>query len=541
MSASITGKSATEAAAASADADDALNTTPDEQDAASRSYVQILVSSVLIGGSSIVNVAISIVRTKLLAVMLGPAGFGLLASFTVIAEMARSWAALGISSSGVRQIAASNGTGDLQKIALTVVVMRRTALVLGVLGAVGLAFASRPVSQLTFGSEVQASAVALLGLVVFFRMMSDAQAALLQGMRRIGDIARGGIIGTLVGSALMIGAVYWRGDQGLALALVLGAAGSTVILWAYSRRVQVAPLNASARHIRLETANLLRLGLAFLVSGLLMTGATYAVRVIVIKEQGLEAAGIYQAAWTLGGLYVGFILSAMGADFYPRLVGAAESNRDTNRLVNEQTRVSILLAAPGVIATLVFAPVCVSAFYTSDFAPAAEVLRWICMGMALRIISWPMGYIIVSRNHQLMFILTELAWVVVNVGSTFVLVKAWGIVGVGVAFFLSYVFHVAIIYPIARRISGLRWDPDNVRSSILLVGSMCGVTVGYAVLPNYVANSIGAFTALGACAYSIRNIATLVPPDRVPKRLRRLIYWHRRDRAPSGAPGVKLP
>ena len=71
-----------------------------------------------------------------------------------------------------------------------------------------------------------------------------------------------------------------------------------------------------------EFASLLKLGLAFLASGLLLMGAAYVVRAIVLHDLGLEAAGIYQAAWTLGGLYIGFILQALGADFYPRLVGA---------------------------------------------------------------------------------------------------------------------------------------------------------------------------------------------------------------------------
>ena len=51
-------------------------------------------------------------------------------------------------------------------------------------------------------------------------------------------------------------------------------------------------------------------------------GAAYTIRLIVLRNAGLEAAGLYQAAWVLGGLYVAFILQAMGADFYPRLTEA---------------------------------------------------------------------------------------------------------------------------------------------------------------------------------------------------------------------------
>lgn len=486
-------------------------------------YAQILMSSAVIGGSSILSIGISIVRTKLLAIMLGPAGFGLLGAYTVISDMARSWAEFGINSSGVRQIAESVGSGDMRRIALTVVVLRRTAVVLGLLGAIALMLLSNRVARVTFGDESHADAVALLGLVVFFRMVADGQGALLQGMRRIGDMARGNIIGATLSSVVMVVLVWTFGERALALSLVLGAAVSVLILWWYSRKVKVERVDTTPAAIRHEAGNLLRLGLAFMASGLLMMGATYAVRLILIRFDGLPAAGIYQSAWGLGGLYVGFILQAMGTDFYPRLVGAIGSDAETNRMVNEQARVSLLLAGPGVIATLVFAPIAISLFYTAEFAPAADVLRWICMGMALRVISWPMGYIIVSRNHQMAFIATELAWTIVNVGATLALVKLWGIQGAGVAFFLSYVFHVAIIYPIVRRLSGFRWERDNFLSGSLFVSGATAVTMGFVLLPVLVANIFGIVVTLASCIYSLRALATLVPPEHLPRRVRALV------------------
>ncbi len=102
-------------------------------------------------------------------------------------------------------------------------------------------------------------------------------------------------------------------------------------------------------------------------SGLLMMGAAYVIRIVVRRDAGLEAAGFYQAAWMLGGLYVGFILQAMGTDFYPRLVRVCSDHAQSTRVVNEQAHVSILLAAPGVLATLTFAPLVLTAFYSAEF------------------------------------------------------------------------------------------------------------------------------------------------------------------------------
>jgi len=147
-----------------------------EADAAEKhTYGQILKSSALIGGSSMVNIAIGIIRTKAMAVFLGPAGFGLMGLYGSIVDLAQSIAGMGINSSGVRQIAEAAGSGETERIARTVVVLRRTSVVLGILGAVLLIVFSRQVSTLTFGSDQHAVAVALLSLAVFFRLVSAGQ------------------------------------------------------------------------------------------------------------------------------------------------------------------------------------------------------------------------------------------------------------------------------------------------------------------------------------------------------------------------------
>src|SRR5215468_3830985 len=98
-------------------------------------YGQILKSSALIGGSSVLTIAIGIVRTKAMAVMLGPAGFGLMGLYGSIIDLALSVISMGVGSSGVRQIAHAAGSGETEKIGRTVVVLRRISIVLGIVGA----------------------------------------------------------------------------------------------------------------------------------------------------------------------------------------------------------------------------------------------------------------------------------------------------------------------------------------------------------------------------------------------------------------------
>lgn len=490
-------------------------------------YGEILKSSALIGGSSVLNIGIGIVRTKAIAVLLGPAGFGLMGLYGSIADLAVSIAGMGVNGSGVRQIADSAGSGDAKRIARTVTVLRRTAVLLGILGAGLLVVFCRQLSALTFGTDQHAGAVALLSLAVLFRLVAAGQGALVQGMRRIADLAKMGVLGALFGTMISIPVVYFLGEEGVVPSLVCVAAMSIVTSWWYSRKVQIQSPVMTVSEVRHETVSLLKLGFAFMASGFLVMGAAYAVRIIVVRNVGLDAAGLYSSAWTLGGLYVGFVLEAMGADFYPRLVGVADDNPQCNRLVNEQAQVSLLLAGPGIIATLTFAPLIIAVFYSTEFVEAVEILRWICLGMALRVITWPMGFVIVAKNRQLIFFGAELAYTVVNVGLAWLCVRRFGLNGAGIAFFGSYVFHAFLIYPIVRVLIDFRWSAANRKTGLLFLSSIAVVFCGVCLLPPPWAAVLGAVVTALIGLYSLRRLLTLLSADRIPSRIRRLLVWLR--------------
>jgi antigen flippase len=499
--------------------------------AAKPSYGQILKSSALIGGASMVNVGIGIVRTKAMALLLGPSGVGLLGLYGAVADLAQSIAGMGIISSGVRQIAEASGSGEAERIARTAVVLRRTSILLGIVGAVLLAALAARVSVLTFGSDRHADAIALLSVAVFCRVISDGQSALLQGLRRIADLARMGMLGALFGTLISVSLVYWLGERGIVPSLVGIAAMTILTSWWYSRKVPIRTPALTALHMRRETAALLKLGFAFMASGLMMMGAAYAIRIMVLRGVGVEAAGLYQSAWTLGGMYVGLVLQAMSADFYPRLTAVAGDDAACNRLVNEQAHVSLLLGGPGVLATLALAPLVISLFYTARFHAAEEVLRWLCLGMTLRIVSWPMGFIILAKGEQGFFFWSELAWTAVYLGLALIGVEAFGLNGAGIAFFASYAFHCLMVYWIVRRLSGFRWSAANRRTGLVYLPLIGVVFCGFYALPPWPASAVGvAAIALGG-VYSLQVLLDLVSSERIPRRVRQ---WLGRLR-PAGA------
>jgi len=491
------------------------------------SYSQILKSSVLIGGSSVINIGVGVVRAKSMALLLGPAGVGLVGLYNSILNLTHSIAGMGINQSGVRQIAEAAGSGDTHRMARTAAVLRHTSMVLGIFGAVLLVAFRHRVAAWTFGSEQNAWPVAVLAIAVFVSSISDGQGALLQGMRRIADMAHINVISAVTGSVLTIVMVFFFADKGIVPSLVGAAVVTLLISWWYRRRIDVPHTPISIADVRAETSALLALGAAFMASNALTTGAAYAIRIIVRERLGLTSAGLYQSAWVLGGLYVAFILQAMGSDFYPRLTAVANDHTECNRLVNEQAHISLLLAGPGVVGTLTFAPVVIALFYHTTFTGAVQPLRWVCLGMALRVIAWPMGYIIVAKGARGLLVWTEVAATVVHVGLAYILIKPFGLAGATMAFFGLYIWHGLLVYAIVHRQTGFSWSTSNRRTAMVLLPLIGVIFVAFLALPTWAATVLGVLGTVLASAYSLRMLCHLVPIDGMPRIVREILEWSR--------------
>jgi antigen flippase len=485
-------------------------------------YGQILKSSALIGGSSLINIGLNSLRTMAMMVLLKPAGFGVLGMYQAINDLTRSVAGMGLNSSGVRQIAESVGTGDSHRIARTVRTLRHLAMLLGALGGLLLLGLCRPISHRSFLDYEHTGGVALLSLAVFFAAVAAGQMALVQGMRRIGDLAIINVLGSLSGVLLSIPIVYFWRERGVVPSLVCVAATSTLTSWWFSRKIKVEPVKMTMAQIAREASGLLNLGFIFMLVGLMPMGMAYLVRVIVLSRMGLEAAGHYNAAWTFGGLYVGFILQAMAADFYPRLTAAAQDNVECNRLVNEQAEVSLLLAGPGVIGTLAFVPIAVGLCFPK-YGPAIEILRWICLGMMLRVASWPMSFILLAKGVRKAYFWTEFTTCVVQVALVWGCVRIFGLRGTGIAFFAGYLFYWFMIYAVVRSISGFEWSKPNRQIGVLYAGLIAVTFVAWYFVPAWLLALSGAPVAAFCCFYSLKTLCKLVPFDRLPRFAQRAV------------------
>lgn len=409
------------------------------------------------GGAAGINLLFGIMRVKFAAVLIGTAGVGLLASFSSIQGLIGTLAGLGIQSSAVREVAAAVSKGDQQVIGRVVLTLRRICWLTGLLGLAAMMLLSPLISQFTFGNDDYRLDVTALGVIILFSNLSGGQLALLQGMRRIGDMARANVIGAALATATAIGFYTWLGVRGIVPALIVTAAINLALSWHFARRVPVPPMQLGWRQTFDEAGGMVKLGLVFMWNGLLGNAVTFVTIMLITQQEGVQAVGLYSAAYTLSGMFVNFVLGAMGADYYPRLTGIAPDKAAMNRMVNEQTEIGLLLAVPGLVATMVLTPWILQIFYTQEFLGAIELLQWLTLGCMGRVISWPMSYILLAMGSTKWFLLIEISFQFFEVALVAIFLHYFGLQGVAFGFFLKYVVYIFTIYLVSFHLIGFSW------------------------------------------------------------------------------------
>jgi PST family polysaccharide transporter len=463
----------------------------------------------VVGGAQVIYILVGIVRTKGLALLLGPPGMGLVGLYTTATGLIGTITGMGIGSSGVRLVAEAAGVSDEGKIARTITALRRASLASGVLGMLILLVLCVPLSRLTFGDSQHTWGMAVMSLTLLFVGISEGQMALLQGLRQIKELASSRVLGAVFGTVAGITLIYLLHEDGVAPYLVAVSAFGILTSWWYARRVRMKSVCMSVRETLRESRALLGMGMAFMVSALLIAGVAYGSRVLILHELGKEAVGLYQATWTLSTLYVSFVLNAMATDFYPRLTAVANDNASVNRMVNEQTEMGLLIAIPGVLATITLAPWVLAVFYSGEFVGATGIIRWQIVGIALRVVSWPLGFVQLAKGKGTIFMLTELAASSLHIALLLVGIKLFGLDGVGISFALLYFCYSAGMLFTCRWLSGFEWSRQAKRILLLSFAVVAMTFIAVCSLPEGWGLACGlCLTALSAvgCLHALQKL-----------------------------------
>lgn len=420
---------------------------------------QILKSTGLLGSVQLINILVGMVRVKFLAVLLGPVGVGISGIYQTTITLISSATGFGIGFSGVRDIARAAATGDERKISRTYTTIYRWAWVTGIFGALIAIIFSKSLSRFAFDDEAYSLGIKILSVGILTTAIGNAYGVLLQGLRRIGDMAKANILGSLLGLISAVFIYYFFGLSGIVSALLIGFFVNFFIYWFYSSKIRkVSSERIKYTESAVEGLSMIKLGFFTVISAFGLNVTLYLVRAFILRQQDINAVGNFTAAWTISTMYISAVLGAMGADFFPRLSGISSDNSAVKKLVNEQTEVAILITGPIIIGMITAVDIVVKLFYSNEFNSTGIILLWQIAGDFFKILSWPMGFILLAKGKGKAYIITEISWCLFYFVGVYFLWNIFKLESTGVSFLIAYFLFMALLLIVTRRLADFSWS-----------------------------------------------------------------------------------
>lgn len=409
------------------------------------SYRQILKATSIFGGVQIVQIIVHILRSKFLAVLLGPVGVGINSLFNSTIQLIQRFTNFGLQTSAVKNVAEANATGNENRISVIVTVLRRWVWITGFIGVLITIVLSPWLSELTFGNRDYTIAYIWISLSLLFNQLSAGQLVILQGLRKINFLAKANLSGALLGLVISVPIYYLFGVDGIVPAIITVSIANMIQSWYFANKIKFNPIEVSRKTTISEGKQMLTMGFLLSLSGLLTTGGAYLLRIFISNKGGVDQVGLYSAGFAIINTYVGMIFTALGTDYYPRLAAVASDNIKASNTVNQQAEITILVLAPILLLFMVFIKWAVIILYSTKFIAINGMIQWAALGMYFKAATWSIGFILLAKGASKLFFWNELFVNIYMLGLGVLGYKWGGLDGVGISFLVTYVLYLTQI------------------------------------------------------------------------------------------------
>ena len=408
------------------------------------SYGHVLKYTSVFGGVQGLNILVSLVRNKIVAMLLGPEGMGLASLFQTTVNFISQSTNLGVSFSAVRNVSELFDTGDEARIAHFIKVVRAWSLLTGLVGMLLCILIGPMLSNLTFSWGNHTLHFVLLSPLVALLAVTGGETAILKGARQLNSLAVIQVYGMLSALVIAIPIYYFFGQSGIVPVMVL--MGLTMLLLTIQRSYRLYPLHLTgAKGILGEGMGMVRLGVAFTLAGVLGSGAEFIIRTYLNNVADLKTVGLYNTGYILTMTYAGLVFSAMETDFFPRLSAVNSQWQNCNDIINKQIEVSLLLISPMLVAAQFAIPFVIPILFTTKFMPVVDMVRILLLAIYLRAIKLPISYLPLAKGDSLSYLFLEAVYDILVVLLVIWGYSHWQLLGTGVAITISAVFDYFMI------------------------------------------------------------------------------------------------
>lgn len=445
-----------------------------------------------LGSGSLVSMALQLVRGKVAALLLAPAGFGIYNQLAAIWNLIALFGSLGMRSGFVHHIAVALANGQRKFARSTISTLVITGIFAGLVLTVILAVFARSITRAALGDTMaQPSYVLVLAIASPIAVSVVFYQALVAAQRDIRGFTTTQMVSEIFGAVLFVALIYFFGVLGSAFSLV---AGSLLLLIMLLRHLWPSSPDLIVPRRHDFDPTILRQNLPFAMTNLVLVSssslATLIVGGLIIARLGEAANGILATGLRLSGVYLSAVTAAAASYFLPHLSASTDQEADSREIDNAIG--FYLLALPLLMAGLiVLARPVIFVLMSYQFTSAAILLAIFVPAELCRVLAETVGTVTLSKGRLLNHTWPFLTFVVVFVAGSFLTIDRFGLVGAAASYLVGHVVHFLTSMAVARFALGVRLRRETkVLAALAVIGLLL---LGAAV------HIGGAFLAACAC------------------------------------------
>lgn len=415
-----------------------------------KGYDHVLKYTGLFGGVQGLTLLMGVVRNKLVALLIGPAGLGFINMYNSVAALIHQSTNLGLGFSAVKHIAELTGKGDRQAVVDYVKTVRTWTLIAALLGMLVCCLLSSQISYWSFNSYDYTQTFCFLSPIIAFMTMTAGEMAVMKGLKKLKRVAMVSVCGALATLLVCIPVYSLWGMEGIVLSLVLCNALVLLVTLFFSCQVVPWQIDLRSASVLANGLPMVRLGIGYIIAGVLGQGAEYVIRTMIQEYGDISHVGLYNSGYVLAVSYASMVFVAVEADFFPRLSAACSDMARANRIINQQVEICVLLISPVLIGFVISMPYVVQILYSYEFQPAVPMSISAIMFMFFKALTVPVAYLALAKGDSRMFMLTELVYDVFVAFAVPYAFKNYGLMGAGWALSAGGFVYFVLIHVLYR-------------------------------------------------------------------------------------------
>lgn len=413
-------------------------------------YTKILKSTSLFGSVQLFALITSVIKSKFLAVLIGPAGYGFFSILNSNVEVIRQLSGFSIETSGVKSISEikhDNNKTELNKRASALI---KIAFLTGLLGITISIIFSEVLSLIAFNNDEKVWAIILVSGSIFFKQITSARSAVIQGLSKLSYLAKLNLYSNLFSLIFTLPLYFIWHIKAVVPAIILSSVISFIVSAFFYKKTGITNYKAGFKETFNNSKKTLYFGGLLSLSAFLPSLVNYTLQILINKTGGLDEVGIFTITTVVINSYVGIVFTAMSMEYYPRLASYNKDVYKESEAINAQAILSMLIIIPIIIFFLGFASFIIKIFFSSDFLRAVPVISWAIIGMFFKAVSFSMGYLIIARADSKVFTKTA---IIFNALYFILCISGYhwfGLEGLGIGMAFYFFIHLTAIFFLIR-------------------------------------------------------------------------------------------